>query len=337
MLRLLWGFLIVTSVVAPQGRACLCFSMPMCSQPPDPGERRTIFSGVVIEMYPGSSDVYRSVESALSRTDAASLRRAKAIILRLWKPVLSPAEVRRIEVATSRDEVRALSPMGPFARRIRFQVTEWLQGNPGGEAEIFTEATSCGYRFKKGEQYLVVSRQDKMTNRWWTWACSRTAPLDSADAIEDLKALRAWRDGRTLAPRVYGEIYDQREGNDPRSPAPSGVSIRLTGPSSEQEIRVGAEGRFSFDNLAPASHRLEVVAGPVIGSPQEIDLSHGGCFEAEVVLGSDLQYSILGFGAPRWDWASGIFATPPPTLPAPMMIPPTFLATHSLLRRLPIP
>jgi hypothetical protein len=60
------------------------------------------------------------------------------------------------------------------------------------------------------------------------------------------------------------------------------------------------------------------------GSPQDIDLSRGRCFEAEVFIEQDAKgqkYKILGAGAPRHDWASGVFSTPPPTLAAPMTVP----------------
>lgn len=323
---LLLGCLIVSSLVVQEGRSCICFSTPLCNQLSDPFGRRTIFVGTVTHIYPASLDAYRSLESALNRNDRGALVRAKALILRLWEPVLSSDEARSIKLASSQDELRRASIMGMFTRRVRFRVREWIEGNSGEEFELFTDASDCGYRFEAGKQYLVVSSQYTKTDKWWTGACSRTAPVESEDAKQDLRALRAWRDGRPLSPRIYGQIYDRRhrQPSDPGPPGSPDFIIRLTGASSEQEIWPDTEDRFSFDNLAPTSHRLELVAAAALGSPQEIDLSHGRCFEAEVFIeqaAKGLKYSILGAGALRHDWASGVFSIPPPILTAPTMVP----------------
>ena len=119
--------------------------------------KRTIFVGTVTDIYPASLDAYRSLESALNRSDRGALLRAKALILRLWEPVLSSDEARSIQLASSQDELRRASIMGTFPRGVRFRVREWIEGNSVEEFELFTDASDCGYRFKAGKQYLVVA------------------------------------------------------------------------------------------------------------------------------------------------------------------------------------
>jgi hypothetical protein len=229
---LLLGCLIASSLVVQESRACFCFSTPLCNQLPGPHETRTIFVGTVTEIYPASL-AYRSLESALNKRDRGALVRAKAMVLRLWGPVLSADEARKIKLASSQDDLRRAWGMGMFPRRVRFRVGEWIEGKSGEAFELFTDASDCGYRFEAGKQYLVVSWQYKgKTNLWWTGACSRTAPVGSEMAKQDLKALRAWRDGQPLSPRIYGGIIDwrHRRPSDPVSPGPPDFVIRLAAP-----------------------------------------------------------------------------------------------------------
>src|SRR5438552_3669641 len=178
-MRFLLGCLIVSSLVIQEGRSCFCFSTPLCNQLPNSYGKRTIFVGTATDIYPASLDAYRLLESALNRSDRGALVRAKALILRLWEPVLSSDEARSIKLASSQDELRRASIRGMFPRRVRFRVREWIEVNSGEECELFTDASDCGYRFEAGKQYLVVSSQYRETNKWWAGACSRTAPVES--------------------------------------------------------------------------------------------------------------------------------------------------------------
>lgn len=322
--RLLVCFIL--PLVVQESRACFCFSTPLCNQLPSPDGRRMIFVGTVSSMYPHSLGIYGSIEAALSTRDRTALARTKALILRVWGPVLSPDEARSIRLASSRNELDRAMTMGAFARRVRFRVKEWIEGNSGEEIELFTDPGSCGYRFQPGKEYLVVSYQNTKTDKWWTGACSRTAPVDSENARQDLKALRAWRDGQPLAPRIYGQVLDwrKRQLGVPLFSGSPDVLIRLAGASSEQEVRADAEGRFSFENLEPTKQRIELVVPEILGSPQNIDLSRGRCFEAQVVIDKDakgVRYGVLGGGAPRRDWASDVFSTPQPNLSFPTIAP----------------
>jgi hypothetical protein len=319
---LLLSCLAISPLVMQEGSACLCFfEQPLCNQLPNPDGPRTIFVGVVVDVFPESVLAYRA---AFDYDDRGSVERYKALILRLWGPVLLAGEARRIKLANSRTALRAVSDLGTYPRRVRLRVSEWLKGRVGGEFEIFTDGDDCGYKFEKGKEYLVVSRQNIKTGRWWVFACSRTALVGSVDAQEDLIALRVWRTGRQLAPRIYGRVVDWRERQAADVPATTAV-IRLVGASIDRETRTDAEGRFSFDDLTPAKYRVEIVAPAARGDPRELDLSRGGCFEASVFIehnATGTEYSIAGNSAARAEASPvEVFLEPAPSVLSPINAP----------------
>jgi hypothetical protein len=304
---------LISLLAVQEGRACLCFSEPICDQMPDANGRQRVFVGTVADIFPASLDSYGGRESAFDENDPAWLARHKEAIFRVWGSVLSTSEARRVGLADTSDQMRRAADISMYARRVRFRVKEWLAGNDGEEFELFTESTSCGYSFHVGGEYLVVSEKHAETNRWWTGACSRTALVESVEAHEDLRTLRASKDGRPLPPRIYGQILDwrQRQPGNQVSPGLSGAVIRLVGASIDREIGSDEQGRFTFDDLTAASHRLQITSPTAFGLPHKIDLSHGGCFEAVVFIEQDaagIEYKILGSGAPRKD--KGASSTP---------------------------
>jgi hypothetical protein len=154
-----------------------------------------------------------------------------------------------------------------FMQRVRFVVDEVFAGPP--IREIYTDATGCGYHFEPGKTYLVNS--DSHGTRYTTGACSRTDRVESNEAVEDLKALRAWKSGSLLPPRIYGWIYSEDLRSD--------IRIHLSNDRGEKSVRVGPDGSFSFDGLEKMQYRLRIEDGRGRGE-REIDLSRQGCFES---------------------------------------------------------
>lgn len=295
------AYLAVSPLLIQEGRSCMCFSVPLCGQLPGVDEKRTIFVGKVVEVFPPSMDEFAALERAMFEGESEALERTKALMLRNWGPILSSDELQTIRLANSAADLFRVSDLGMYSRRVRFRVTEELEGSTGEAFQLFTDATDCGYKFHAGQEYLVVSHQNKETGRWSTGACSRSAPVESVDAQQDLMALRARREGHPLAPRIYGKIFDQQEGHHGGLPS---ALLRLVGGSSNRETVSDADGRFAFDNLAPARYRLEVGGLAERGSPKELDLSLGGCFEASVFIEREdtgTRFVVLGDGAPRVD------------------------------------
>ena len=150
---------------------------------------------------------------------------------------------------------------------VRFIVSEVLVGPE--VREVYTDASSCGYRFKPGSLYLVNAHVEG--SRYLTGACSRTSRIDSDEAVEDLRALRAWRSGIPLLPRIYGRIEPADVRTDTR--------VHLIEDRDERSVRLDGDGRFSIDGLAKTKYRLRVedARGK---AEHEIDLSRIDCFEA---------------------------------------------------------
>jgi hypothetical protein len=108
-------------------------------------------------------------------------------------------------------------------------------------------------------------------SRYQTGACSRTSKVESDDAVEDLRALRVWKSGRRLPPRIYGRIDSSDLRTDTR--------VRLINDRKEYSISPGADGRFSFDGLEKTKYRLQIEDGRGNGE-RVINLATFGCFEA---------------------------------------------------------
>jgi|SRR5579871_126021 len=162
-------------------------------------------------------------------------------------------------------------------QRVRFWVSDVLVGLE--VHEVFTDISSCGYRFELGKTYLVVSgRQGGRVD-----ACSRTSRVDSDDVTEDLKALRAWRSGKPLPPRIYGRV-------DPADRRPD-VRIRLVDGEQERSADIGPDGYFSFDLLERKQYRMRIEDGRGKGE-RVIDLAPMACLEATPRF--DGSWEILG-------------------------------------------
>jgi hypothetical protein len=107
--------------------------------------------------------------------------------------------------------------------------------------------------------------------RYHTGACSRTATVESEDAVEDLKALRALESNSPLSARIYGRIL-------PSDLRPD-ILVRLTRDQDEKSLHPDASGSFSFGGLEKTQYRLQIQDGRGTGE-RIIDLSRVGCFEA---------------------------------------------------------
>jgi hypothetical protein len=230
--------------------------MPLCSSSAKPSDSAAVFVGRVTEIWPS-----REVLAKQARMSPLQL---KQLVLNRWKGTLSPKETQ--DIRTSSDLAKIEREYG-YMQRVRFAVDEALVGAKA--REVFTEASSCGYRFQLNRVYLVDSKRQQ--DRYWAGACSRTDIVDSKEAVEDLKALRAWKGGTPLLPRIYGWI-------SPSDFAP-GVRVRVTQDKEGEWLNPGNGGYFSFDGLEKARYRLQIQDGRGTGE-RVIDLQRTGCFEA---------------------------------------------------------
>ena len=194
---------------------CFCFSTPMCSYAATPLDSSAVFVGRVVEIWP--------TREVLAKQQRLSHSQLRQLILQRWRGDLSAQEEEYIRESSERDKIEF---QYAYMQRIRFVVSEVLAGTQ--VHEVFTDSSSCGYRFDLNHVYLVKSSRDGL--RYRAGACSRTAPAESEDAVEDLKALHAWKAGTPLSPRIYGRIppSDVRSrrscSRDPRSRRRLGAS-----------------------------------------------------------------------------------------------------------------
>ena len=245
------------TILSGRGFACFCFSIPLCSQITTLSESGAIFVGRVIEVWPTSDVVARDYRHL-------SLDQMRRMLIRRWGDVLSAEEQRDIRTLPDRETIAFRFV---FLQRVRFAIDELFAGP--AIREVYTDTTSCGFRFEPDRRYLVNSVRDGV--RYRTGACFRTNRVESNDAVEDLKALRAWKSGNPLAPRIYGRIpSDQLRPN---------LRVYLRDGPDEKSVRVSADGRFSFDGLEHKRYRLEIRDERGNGE-RVIDLSRLGCFEA---------------------------------------------------------
>jgi hypothetical protein len=234
---------------------CFCFSSPMCGQIGTLSEN-VVFVGRVVEIWP--------TREAIANQQHLSHAQLRNVIIQRWRGVLSVQEERYIRTSAEWDKIEFRYA---YMQRVRFVVSEVFTGP--SIREIFTDSSSCGYRFESNQIYLVNSTRDG--TRYRSRTCSRTARVESESATEDLNALRAWKSGTPLSPRVYGRI----------SPADirSDILIRLTRDRDESWTPLDASGGFFFDGLEKAEYRLQIRDGRGTGE-RLIDLSKLGCFEA---------------------------------------------------------
>lgn len=209
------------------------------------------------------TDVWPARETIAAESERLTLTKLRQLISERWRGALTAEEERYIRTTTDRD---VLELRFGHIQRVRFIVSELLAGPQ--IREVYTDTSSCGYRFEPGLAYLVNANHDGP--RYQTGACSRTSRVESDDAVEDLKALRAWRTGNPLPPRIYGRIEVRDLRPDTR--------VRLVDDQDREErlARLDPNGRFSLDGLTNTKHRFQVEDSRGKGER----LSRLGCFEA---------------------------------------------------------
>jgi hypothetical protein len=146
-------------------------------------------------------------------------------------------------------------PMEFPKRVVRFAIKEAWNGIPTGEKEIEVETGlgggDCGYRFERGEDYLVYayrSPQGKLA----TGICSRTRRLSDAD--EDLNYLHSLTSAKESAEFRVVALDIHNEGRR-RLP---GALVRLTGPKGTQTASTDDAGTGVFSGLPPGKYTAAV-------------------------------------------------------------------------------
>jgi hypothetical protein len=280
------------TVLSTPAFGCFCSSTPMCSHIETYTQSSAVFVGRVVDVWP-------SREAIASESRRLQLPALRHLILQRWHGVLSAEEEGYIRTTQNKD---AIESRYAIMQRVLFEVSEGFVGPQ--VREVYTDATSCGYRFELGSVYLVNSSREGA--RFRTGACSRTSRVESDDAVEDLKALRAWKSGRPLPPRIYGHIGSASLRIDTR--------VDLKDDRDDRSVLLGVDGRFWIEDLEKKQYRLQVEDARGKGE-RVIDLSRLSCFEAFPWFGGGWHVA----GSPGVIDSPQTFqmSDPPPLLPKP--------------------
>jgi hypothetical protein len=191
-------------VAAQEALGCFCFEVrPFCRFPPDSShERAAVFVGTVKDIYPvATRQAYVQLMGPVpvaQGSAAASFEDFKSRLLMVWQGIFSRSEEESVGRARSRRDLR-MPLKGVFSQmpiRISLDVVEAFVGARSGEPfEVFAGVgADCDVEFKTGQTLLVDASRSPLSGRWVVPSCSRTGDIRSADA--DLRALRAWKNGK---------------------------------------------------------------------------------------------------------------------------------------------
>jgi hypothetical protein len=215
-------------------------------------------------------------------------------------PGLQKDDVVFLGVVTSAGTLPPDAPAGsggaatdeaPVAR-YHFRIEQEFAGPDVPEMDIYSggDDGDCGYRFEKGQEYLVFTHQDTQ-GRLFATICNGTRPASDARAI--IPQLRAMRDGRRVA-SVFGVLRRAdppllAPADDPEDPLPN-VSLKLRSVYDRFETSSGANGVYSFYDVHAGTYRfyanlparMELTQKTLAGALPPFKIPDGACFEYDV-------------------------------------------------------
>lgn len=308
MIRL---FVIISCLFFPvAANACSCADAgPICARLPDLNRPNTaIFVGRVTQVYPfkgGVHDYMRGLYSDPLQVQPFDREQLRTRLLRIWGESLTQAETERLRGAQDLSTLPRLFDgiPGVHVRRVRLNVIEGFTSLSLGAFELFTGigGGDCGFSFEEGSEYLVFASKDPVSGRWSAYACGGT--LSIGYASHELAALRSWKNGRALAPHIYGRVVDVTERHSEATEAQSrpmaGAKVTLRHiDGREMEISTDRDGNFLFSGLDRDQYTIALSLPGwdtrfVSGPHPNIDLSKQVCGDLDVYLAQQ-QGTVIG-------------------------------------------
>lgn len=270
-------FLLGIATMATPAAGCFCFPDPLCARLGHFKGTDGFFVGRVVEIWPTRAEI--------ARQERVRPTQDRRWILERWGAAITPAERQQLQEGRNDEELRWRYR---HRQRVRFAVSEVLLGPR--VSEVYTQASSCGYRFEKGQTYLVEAAGE--AGDYNVHACGATRRLTTAaDQARARPALRELRVARTgVAPvKIYGRLAP-KDLNE-------AVQVRLAGPMGDRLELPDADGNFTFDDLDRKDYRVEVADGRGFGSVS-VDLKRTGCAEVEAEFEERWKLRILPVGLP---------------------------------------
>jgi hypothetical protein len=185
----------------------------------------------------------------------------------------------------------ANSPSTPVMR-YHFRIDERFSGPETPEIDVFSggDDGDCGYRFQKGQQYVVFTQRES-DGRLFSTICDGTRP--ASDAVALLPQLRAMRNGERVA-SVFGVLRRSdppflAPPDDPDDPLPN-IPLKLrsrydrfstaTGPGGVYTFYDVHAGEYRFTAQLPA--RMELTQKTLTGGLPPFKIPNGACYEYDV-------------------------------------------------------
>lgn len=175
-----------------------------------------------------------------------------------------------------------------------FLVNEKFKGVKGNEIDIYTssQGTACGFRFQKGEKYLVYAYSEDQSRKYYsTSICTRTRLAEGK--ADEIAVLRSLSKGK-LQPRIYGRveeivrgIYLEYKENVPMA----NIKVIARNGNKTYESITDDDGMFRFANLKIGKYKLQV----------ELPSTHkigDDSWEFEGNQALNLNYSVTNYDCP---------------------------------------
>lgn len=150
--------------------------------------------------------------------------------------------------------------------RYHFRIDEKLAGPDSSEIDVFSggDDGDCGYRFQKGQQYIVFTEQGT-EGRLFATICNGTRPSSEGTAL--LPQLRAMRDGKRVA-SVFGVLRRAEPPtlaapDDPDDPVPN-VALRLRSRYDRFTANTNKDGIFTFYDVHAGDYQFTADLPPTL-------------------------------------------------------------------------
>jgi len=150
--------------------------------------------------------------------------------------------------------------------RYHFQIDERFAGPDASEIDVFSggDDGDCGYRFKKGAQYIVFTQQET-EGRLFATICNGTRP--AIDGLALLPQLRAMREGKRVA-SVFGVLRRAEPPtlalpDDPDDPLPN-VALKLRSHYDRFTATTDQNGVYSFYDVHAGEYRYTADLPPTM-------------------------------------------------------------------------
>ena len=176
--------------------------------------------------------------------------------------------------------------------RYHFHIDEKLAGPDSPEIDVFSggDDGDCGYRFQRGQQYIVFTEQGT-EGRVFATICNGTRPASEGTAL--LPQLRAMRDGKRVA-SVFGVLRRAEPPTlaapgDPDDPVPN-VALRLRSRYDRFTANTDKDGIFSFYDVHAGDYQFTADLPPILqlsertltGPLPTFTIPAGACYEYNV-------------------------------------------------------